>query len=123
MPNIITYGEWARKMGDVSSPTGPVNFRHYDNSDRSDAQHLYQKGLIKEPGAKGMPDEVVEPLALWDINPTRMSEIRTANQREKEHESVGNLLLDYPLKRSFSCLYLATFPLINSASNLFSRSS
>ncbi|KAI0343440.1 NAD(P)-binding protein [Trametopsis cervina] len=39
----ITYGEWARKMGD----------------------HLYQKGLLKEPGAKPMPDEVVEPLGHY----------------------------------------------------------
>ncbi|KAI0692151.1 hypothetical protein BC835DRAFT_84752 [Cytidiella melzeri] len=39
----ITYGEWARKMGD----------------------HLYEKGLIKEPGAKAMPDKVVEPLGHY----------------------------------------------------------
>ncbi|KAI0090563.1 hypothetical protein BDY19DRAFT_887189 [Irpex rosettiformis] len=39
----ITYGEWARKMGD----------------------HLYKKGLVKEPGAKPMPDEVVEPLGNY----------------------------------------------------------
>ncbi|KAI0820977.1 hypothetical protein BC629DRAFT_1587318 [Irpex lacteus] len=39
----VTYGEWTRKMGD----------------------HLYKKGLVKEPGSKPMPDEVVKPLGNY----------------------------------------------------------
>ncbi|KAJ3554438.1 hypothetical protein NM688_g3112 [Phlebia brevispora] len=39
----MSYGEWAEKMGD----------------------YLYSKGLIKEPGCKPMPPEVVEPLGHY----------------------------------------------------------
>ncbi|EKM53534.1 uncharacterized protein PHACADRAFT_125329 [Phanerochaete carnosa HHB-10118-sp] len=42
-PTLLSYGEWVKAMGD----------------------HLYNKGITKEPGAKPMPEEIVEPLGHY----------------------------------------------------------
>lgn len=42
-PTILSYGEWTRAMGD----------------------YLSSKGVVKEPGSKPMPDEIVEPLGHY----------------------------------------------------------